>query len=102
MLQTLPGFLAAYWPYLLGVAAACSLLSYFSGKFFAYLKKGMVLFGILFVLAAGYELISGKNLFSLPSSIDRKLSEDPEKVETGRRYYRSFEERYGSPPPQDR
>ena len=102
MLQTLPEFLASFWPYLLGAAAACAVLSYFSGKFFSYLKKGMVLIAVLFVLAAGYELIAGKNLFSLPSSIERKLSAEPGKVETGRRYYRSFEERYGTPPPQDR
>lgn len=101
MLQTLPEFLGLYWLYLLGAAAACAVLSYFSGKFFSWLKKGMVLFAIIFVLAAGYELITGKSLFSLPSGIERKLSEEPGKVETGRRYYRSFEERYGTPP-QDR
>lgn len=97
MLQTLPDFLTAYWMYLFGIVAACGILCYFSEKAAGWLKKGAVLCAVLFILAAGYELITGKSLFSLPGSIDRKLSKDPEKIETGRRYYQSFEERYGTP-----
>jgi len=100
MLHSLPEFLAGYWLYLVGVAVACGILSYFSEKFAGYLKKGIILLAVLFVLAAGYELITGNSLFSLPGSIEQKLSEDPDKVETGRRYYRSFEERFGTPPPE--
>lgn len=98
MLQTMPDFLATYWLYLLGVAAACAILGFFSEKAAGWLKRGALLFAVIFIVAAGYELITGKNLVSLPGSIDRKLSEDPARVETGRRYYKSFEERYGTPP----
>ncbi|MDD3619686.1 MAG: hypothetical protein RBR09_06965 [Desulfobulbaceae bacterium] len=98
MLQTLPGFLAAHWLYLAGGVALCGVLCYFSEKFAEGLKKAAVLVAVLFILGAGYELITGRDLFSLPGTIDRQLSQEQDKTETGRRYYRSFEERYGAPP----
>jgi len=101
MLQTLPDFLATYWLYLLGAAVLCAVLSYFSEKFLAYLKKGLMLIAIVFALVAGYELVTGNSIFYLPGSVDRKLSEPSKNVETGRRYYKSYEERYGDKPPKE-
>jgi hypothetical protein len=86
--------------YLAGAVVLCGVISYFSEKFFSYLKKGLVLFIVVFVLAAGYELITGKNIFTLPGRLDKKLADDPSQVETGRRYYKSYEERYGEKAPQ--
>ena len=100
MLDSLPEFLRSYWMYLAGAAVLCAVLSYYSEKFFSYLKKALILFAVLFALVAGYELVSGKNIFTLPGRIDQKLSEDPSQTETGRRYYRSYEERYGEKAPQ--
>lgn len=100
MIYTLPGFVSAYWYYLLGAAVVCAVLSYFSKRFFGVLKKSLVAFAILFVLAAGYELISGKSIFNLPGNVNRKLSEDPANLETGHRYYKKYEERYGEKPPE--
>jgi hypothetical protein len=45
-------------------------------------------------------VVTGRNIFSLPGSVDRKLGEDPSQTETGRRYYKSYEERYGEGQPQ--
>jgi len=101
MLASLPDFLATHWLYLLIAAVVCAVFSYKSEKFTAYLKKGLILFAILFCLAAAYELLTGKDLFSLPGSIESKLSDDQGKVETGRRYYKSYEERFGEPPPKE-
>lgn len=101
MLQSLPDFLSSYWIYILVVALVCAVLSYFSEKFLGYLKKGLILFGILFVLIAGYELVTGSSIISLPGRVDRKLSEDPKNPETGRRYYQSYEERYDGAMPQN-
>jgi hypothetical protein len=100
MIYTLPVFVAAYWPYLLAGAAACALLSYFSKRFFGLLQKALAVAAVLFILAAGYELATGSSLFNLPGSVDRKLSSGPENPETGRRYYKSYEERYGENPPE--
>ena len=99
MLESLPEFLSSYWMYLVGAAVVCAAMSYYSKKFFSYLQKTLILFAVLFALAAGYELISGKNIFSLPGRIDQQLSEDPSRTETGRRYYKSYEERYGEKEP---
>lgn len=99
MINSLPDFFAAYWYYLLGVAVLCVVLCFCSKRFFGFLKKGMVVLAIIFVLAAGYELVTGKNIFTLPGSVERKLSEDPANIETGHRYYKSYEERYGEKPP---
>ena len=100
MLHSLPDFLDSYWIYLTGDVVLCVVISYFSEKFFSYLKKGLILFAVVFTLAAGYELITGKNIFTLPGRLDKKLAEDPAQVESGRRYYKSYEERYGEKAPQ--
>ena len=101
MLETLPDFCKTYWPYLLGGALACAVVSYFSDKFFGYVKKALILSAVLFCLAAGYELVTGDNLFPLPGRIEKKLSEEPRHIEKGHRYYRSYEEEYGEPPPKE-
>jgi len=99
MLHSLPDFLRSYWLFLAGAAVLCGVLSYFSDKFAHYLKKALILFVVLFALASGYELVTGNNIFKLPSRIDQKLAEDPTESETGRRYYKSYEERYGEKAP---
>ena len=99
MLLSLSDFLNSYWMYLVGGAAACGIMSYFSEKFYRYLKKALILFAVLFALAAGYEVVSGRNIFSLPGRVDQKLDEESSRTETGRRYYKSYEERYGEKPP---
>jgi hypothetical protein len=99
MLQSLPDFVQSYWMYLGAGVAICIGLSFLSEKFFAYLKKGVLLAAALFALAAGYEMFTGKNIFSLPGRVDRKLEQGPAQVETGRRYYKSYEERFGDRPP---
>ncbi len=101
MLQSLPDFLSTYWIYLAGVVVAFSVLSYFSEKFLTYLKKGMLLFAIVFALVAGYESVTGNNIISLPGRMDKKLSESPKNPETGRRYYQSYEERFDGALPTD-
>lgn len=100
MLDSLPDFLNSYWMYLAGAVVVCGVTSYFSEKFYSYLKKGLIIFAVVFALAAGYELMTGKSIFTFPSRLDRKLAEDPSKTETGRRYYKSYEERYGEKAPQ--
>jgi len=97
MLDSLPDFIATYWMYLLGVAVVLAVISYFSEKFFDYLKKGLILFAIVFGLMLGYEMVTGESIFKLPGNVDRKLSEELKNPETGRRYYKSYEERYGKP-----
>jgi hypothetical protein len=99
MLQSLPDFLNSYWMYLAGAVVVCAAVSYLSEKFFSYLKKALILFAVVFALIAGYELITGKSIITLPGRIDKKLAEDPSQVETGRRYYKSYEERYGEKEP---
>ncbi len=101
MLQTLPDFLSMYWIYLGVVAVLCVVLSYFSEKFLGYLKKGLLVFGVVFALIAGYELVTGNSIINLPGSIDKKLSESPKNPETGRRYYKSYDERYDKALPKD-
>lgn len=100
MIYSLPDFVAAYWYYLLGAAVVCAVFSYFSERFFRILKKSLVVLTVLFVLAAGYEVITGNSIFNLPGTVDRKLSEKPTEPETGHRYYKDYEERYGEKPPQ--
>ena len=102
MLQTLPDFFSAYWVYLVGIAALFAVLGYFSEKIREYLKKGLIVFGLIFAVIAGYELVTGNSIISLPGRVDRELSKQPEKVEKGRRYYQSYEERFGEPPPADK
>ena len=103
MLQSLPDFLSAYWIYLAGVVVLFSALSFYSENFLMHLKKGLIIFGVVFALVAGYELVSGNSIISLPGRMDKKLSESPKNPETGRRYYKSYEERYeGAPPPEDK
>ncbi|MDW7772507.1 MAG: hypothetical protein SCH71_06395 [Desulfobulbaceae bacterium] len=99
MIYSLPDFLASYWPYLLGAGVVCALLSYASRRFLGFIKKILILLAILFVLSAGYELITGSSIFILPGSVERKLSGDPDDIEEGHRYYKSYEERYGEKPP---
>lgn len=99
MLRSLPEFLNSYWMYLAGAAVICAAMSYFSEKFFSYLKKGLILGAVLFALVAGYELMTGKSIFTLPGRIDKKMSEKPSETETGRRYYRSYDERLGDKEP---
>jgi hypothetical protein len=99
MIYSLPDFLSAYWPFLLGAAVLCGAASYKSETFFSNLKKVLVVLAAVFLVVAGYELISGRSVFNLPGSIEKKLAEDPTNPETGRRYYKSFEERYGEKPP---
>lgn len=102
MLQTMPGFLENNIVYLAVVVLLCAVLSYRSEKFREYLKKGLILFAVLFALVAGYELVTGNSIVSLPGSVDKKLSEQPKNPETGRRYYKSYEERYDGGLPKDK
>ncbi len=99
MLHSLPGFVSTYWYFLLGAAVVCAVLGYTSKTFFSTLKKVLLVFAVVFLAVAGYELVTGRSVFNLPGSIERKLAEDPASPETGRRYYKSFEERYGEKPP---
>ena len=99
MLQSLPDFLATYWIYLAVAAVLCAVLSYFSDKFRAYLKKGLIIFGVIFALVAGYELVTGNNILKLPGSVNEKLNEAPENPEINRRYYKSHKERFGDAMP---
>ncbi|GAB4334977.1 MAG: hypothetical protein Kow0089_04460 [Desulfobulbaceae bacterium] len=101
MLKTLPDFLVGYWMYAAGAVVSLALLAWFSEKMREHIKKALLLFLLLFALGAGYELVTGKSLVSLPTRMDRKLSEQPKNIETGRRYYKSYEERFGEPPPRD-
>lgn len=99
MIQSLPDFLNAYWPYLAGFAVFCAIIAYLSEKFSSYLKKTVIVLAVLFALVAGYEMITGKDIFTLPGRIDKKLTDDPSETETGRRYYKSYEERFGEEAP---
>ena len=90
MLYSLPDFLAEYGIYLAGVAVLCGVASYFSETFFDNLKKGLIIFAVVFCVAAAYELITGNNIFSLPGTVENTLSELPDK--DGKRasnYYRT-------------
>ena len=99
MLNSLPDFFSAYWYYLLAAGVACVVLSFYSKRFFGFLKKGLVLLTIVFVLAAGYELVTGKSIFTLPGGIEKEFIEDTTNMEVEHRYYKSYEERYGEKPP---
>jgi len=100
MLASLPGFLNMYWPYLAGLALVCLVASYFSRKFRVSLKRVLVVLTLLFAAAAAYELGTGRNIFSLPGDVDRKLSEEPTNPEKGHRYYQTYEERFGRDAPE--
>ena len=100
MLQSLPDFLSTYWMYLAGVAVLFAVGSYFSDKFRANLKKGLVVLGVIFALFAGYELITGKNIFNLPGSVNKKLSESPKNTESGYNYYKK--DRWGDALPENK
>ena len=99
MIYSLPDFIAAYWYYLLGVAVICAVCSYKSEKFLGNLKKAIIFLTLALAAVAGYEIVTGKSIFTLPGSVERELSKGPEDPETGRRYYRSYEERFGEKPP---
>ena len=101
MIYSLPGFLNTYWPYLLGVVAIICLLCFLSERLRNFIKKIAVIAAVIFVLAAGYELITGNNLFTLPGSIERELTSSPQHPESGHRYYESYEKRYGEKPPDE-
>lgn len=98
MLESLPGFIETYWKYLLGVAILCGILCYRSEKLFEYMKKGLIVFAVVFGLIAGYELVTGDSIFHLPGKVDSELSREVTNPETGRRYYKSYDERYGGDP----
>lgn len=100
MLASLPDFLNVYWAYLAGIALLCAAGSYFSRKFRVNLKRVVVILALLFAAAAAYELVTGRDIFSLPGDVDRKLSEDPTNPEKGHRYYQSYEERFGEDAPE--
>lgn len=85
--------------YLAGIAVLCGVLSYFSKKFLANLKKGLFILCVIFALAAGYELITGKSIINLPGSVNEKLNKAPENPEINRHYYKSNEERFGDSMP---
>lgn len=85
--------------YLVGAGVLCMVLSYLSEKFYRYLKRALLFLAVLLALVAGYELVSGKSILSLPSRIDQKLDESPSQTESGRRYYRSYEEQMGGNSP---
>lgn len=99
MLNSLPDFLSTYGIYLVGVAVICGVASYFSSTFFDNLKKGLIIFAVIFSLAAAYELITGKDIFSLPGRVDKKLSERPQDVERGYNYYQK--DRWGDAMPKN-
>ena len=99
MLETIPDFLQTYGLYLGGIAVLCAVMSYYSEKFFGNMKKGLLVFAVIFALIAGYELFTGNDIFSLPGRVDKKLSEQPTDAETGRRYYKSHKERFGDAMP---
>lgn len=82
MLYSLPDFLATYGIYLAGVAVLCAVASYFSETFFKNLKKGLIIFAVVFGVAAAYELITGNTIFSLPGTAKNTLSEIPDKDAT--------------------
>ena len=86
MLYSLPDFIAEYGLYLAGVAVLCAVASYFSETFFKNLKKGLIIFAVIFCVLAGYELITGRSIFTLPGSVDRAMS-DPGKEEGASNYY---------------
>lgn len=98
MLDSLPDFLATYKWYLAGLALVCAVASYFSSTFFKNLKKGLVVFAVIFAGIAGYELMTGKDIFSLPGRVDKKLSERPGQIEKGHNYYKK--DRWGDSMPE--
>lgn len=100
MIYTLPAFVAGYWPYLLGIAVFLAVLSYYSKRFYSVLKKVILIFVALFAVAAGYELLTGSSIISLPGKVERELNKTPTDHETGHRYYKSYEERYGEKTPE--
>ena len=101
MLDSLPDFFSAYGYYFLGLAVLCGVACYFSSTFLKNFKKGMIVLGVIFVVIAGYELVTGNSIFTLPGRVDKKLAEHPKDVETGRRYYKSHKDRYGDAMPEN-
>lgn len=99
MLDSMPDFLSSYRYYLVGLAVVFGIASYFSSTFFKNLKKGLVIFAAIFAVIAGYELITGKDIFSLPGRVDKKLSEHPKDVESGYNYYKK--DRWGEAMPKN-
>ena len=97
MLQSLPDFLSEYWIYLAGTGVLLSVLCFFSEKFLRYLKKGLIIFVVIFALIAGYELVTGNKIVNLPGRLDKKLSERPENPEKGYNYYKK--DRWGDAMP---
>lgn len=97
MLNSLPDFLAEYGIYLAGLAVLCAVACYFSSTFFDNLKKGLIIFAVIFGLAAGYELVTGNDIFSLPGRVDKKLSESPKKGKSAGNYYKK--DRWGEDMP---
>lgn len=101
MLQSLPGFVSTYWMYLAGVAAACAVLAFISEKFRGMITKAVIAGVVVLGIIAGYEYFTGTSLVNLPGKVNREMSKAPENPETGRRYYQSYEERFGDKPPAD-
>ena len=87
MLDSLPGFIDAYGIYLAGVAVILGVASYFSETFFKNMKKGLVIFVVIFGIIAGYELITGNDIFTLPGDVDESLSERPTESKGASNYY---------------
>ena len=87
MLNSLPGFIEVYGLYLAGVIVAFAVAAYFSETFLKNLKKGLIIFGVVFVIIAGYEVITGNDIFTLPGDVDEQLSERPSKSEGAANYY---------------
>ena len=87
MLDSLPGFIEAYGLYLAGVIVAFAVAAYFSETFFKNLKKGLVIFAVIFVIIAGYELITGNDIFTLPGDVDKELSKRPSESDGAANYY---------------
>lgn len=98
MIHSLSLLLEAYWYYFLGAAVLCAALCFYSNTLCEYMKKGAILLAILFALAAAFELVTGKNILTLPASIDKKLSEKPSHPEKGH-LYKYDGKRYGEKPP---
>ena len=87
MLDSLPDFLAEYGIYLAGVAVLCGVGCYFSENLFKNFKKGLIIFAVIFGVVAVYELISGKNIFTLPGRVDSSLSKQPQEGKGASNYY---------------
>jgi len=87
MLTVLTDFVVAYWYYILAVAVLCGITCIYSPTFYRNFKKGMLLLLVVLVLALGYEFLTGRSILTIPSRIDKKLSEKPTRLEPSHRYY---------------